>query len=57
MTARTFSVETVTATDVRAAVATTNAWVLGSKITCRRLRTAARLLSSRVRLVPRYPST
>ncbi len=36
MTARTFSVEIVNATDVSAAVATTNAWVLGSKVTYRR---------------------
>jgi hypothetical protein len=41
MTARTFSVEIVNATDVSAAVATTKAWVLGSRLICRRLRTAA----------------
>ena len=56
MTARTFSVEIVNATDVRAAVATTKAWVLGSRLTYRRVEDSRRASSSpqeRLRAIPR----
>ena len=56
MTARTFSVEIVNATDVSAAVATTNAWVLGSKVTYRRVEDSRKAPIIAALVAGRYPS-